>query len=116
MYYDLEVLSELSGLKNNDKVCISLITGGGKSQSIMEFVKQNSLKSHLLIFSTTKEQDTFLDELGEDMCKYWNSELQVSFKQVLDKFENGALCITKQKFINLIVNEDVVLHPVKINF
>lgn len=30
MYYDLEVLSELNNLKNGDRVCISLITGGGE--------------------------------------------------------------------------------------
>ena len=107
MYYDLEVLSELNNLKNGDSVCISLITGGGKSQSIMEFVKRNSTKSHLLIFSTTKEQETFLEELGEDMCMCWNSELKVSFKHAIDKFENGAFCITKQKFINLIVNDEL---------
>lgn len=104
MYYDEEVLDVLEGLENFDKICIALVTGGGKSQSILEFVRRNNDKRHLLIFGTMKEQISFFEELGEDICAYWNGKLEESFSSKFNNFENGAFCITKQKFINLIIN------------
>lgn len=107
MYYDNEVLNVLNNLEDKSRVCIALITGAGKSQSILEFVRNNSNKRHLLIFGTMKEQLSFFDELGEDVCSYWNGKIEESFSSKFDKFEKGAFCITKQKFINLIINCDL---------
>jgi hypothetical protein len=40
-FYDEEVIKVLEDIKN--PTCISLITGGGKSQSIIEFIKIQNL-------------------------------------------------------------------------
>lgn len=98
-YYDEEVIDFLNTV--NKPTCIALITGGGKSQSIIEFIKRNTNKKFLIIVSTKKEQEIFYDYLG-DIFGFWNSDS----KNSLNVNDNTAYSITKQKFINLILKEE----------
>lgn len=101
MYYDEEVLDVMSNV--NNPTCIALITGGGKSQSIIEFVKRNQNKKHLIVFSTKKEQETFKEEL-EDLFCFWNSDTDNKFN--FEDIKSVSFSITKQKFINFILQEN----------
>lgn len=104
VFYDEEVIKVIT--EATTPTCIALITGGGKSKSIVEFVKRNSTKRHLAIFSTKKEQENFKEDLDENF-KFWNSDSNSSLESALNEFESGCFSITKSKFINLILQNNM---------
>ena len=98
-YYDEEVLNVLEKVEN--PTCIALITGGGKSQSIMEFIRRNKNIKSLIIFSTKREQAIFKEELNDDF-DFWNGDK--GCKLSIDDVKNfNSFSITKQKFINMVL-------------
>jgi len=102
VYYDEEVIQALYDVQN--PTCIALITGGGKTQSIIEFIKRNQDKRHLIIVGSKEEQSKLKSELA-GIFDFWNSDRGENLNKILES-EICCISITKEMFKILLTQDD----------